>query len=314
MAAEEDLPKELDKLQIASVPQFQLSKDAPIGMNPFSDSELKIAPTASDMVEISVLRYSLLNGCGCRLRRSSESVLDELKATKGVQVPKKSITTQAGSRRTILREPVLKALHFHSQGRARRRYFSSGSSGNSPNQCIEHHNSHTNGALKSGISDFGELITECCNISGDDDADGSSNQKSLDNRISKNFTTMQPSAKTNKLPRIRSSVRIYNRSRPKHVCYRNWSTTNSLREHLQNCTNVPLPKSTASDPEISTNARHGNSCSQQAAGNSATAICDDITINELASYFDTLVHIPKKMSPMAEMIKPIDAKSILCDI
>ncbi|KAL9928512.1 uncharacterized protein ACN427_006218 isoform 2-T2 [Glossina fuscipes fuscipes] len=268
-AEEEDLPKELDKLQITSVPQFQLSKDAPIGMNPFSGSELKVAPTASDMVEISVLRYSLLNGCGCRLRRSSESVLDELKATKGVQVSKKSITTQAGYRRTVLREPVLKALHFHSQGRARRRYFSSGSS-------------------------------ECCNISGDDDADG--NQKSLDNRISKNFTTMQPSVKTNKLPRIRSSVRIYTRSRPKHVCYRNWSTTNSLRDHLQNCTNQPLPKSTASDPEISTNARHGNSCSQQAAGNSATAICDDITINELASYFDTLVHIPKKMSPMAEMM------------
>jgi len=38
------------------------------------------------------------------------------------------------------------------------------------------------------------------------------------------------------------------------------------------------------------------SCSQQALTE------DDITIDELASYLDLLVHIPKKMSPMAEMM------------
>jgi len=40
------------------------------------------------------------------------------------------------------------------------------------------------------------------------------------------------------------------------------------------------------------------SCSQQAM----LPQCDDITINELAAYFDTYVHIPKKMSLMAEMM------------
>uniref|UniRef100_A0A1A9W5C7 Oxidative stress-responsive serine-rich protein 1 n=1 Tax=Glossina brevipalpis TaxID=37001 RepID=A0A1A9W5C7_9MUSC len=304
MAAEEELPKELDKLQITSgLPQFKLSKDLPIAMNPFSDSEFEVTPTGSDIVESSVLRYSLLNGCrGCRLRRCSESVLDELKATKGMQVSKKSVTTTtsgAGYRRSILREPVLKALHFYSQGRVRRRFLSSG---NPPIVSMDHQNSHADGSFKCGISDFGELITECRNIS--KDVDRSSNQKPADHRISKNFTTIQASVKTNNLSRIRPPIRIYTRSRlarPKHVCYQNWSTTSSLKEHLQNCTNLLLPKSTASDPEISTSPRYGNSCSQQ-AGNSATTICDDITINELASYFDTFVHIPKKMSPMAEMM------------
>ena len=39
------------------------------------------------------------------------------------------------------------------------------------------------------------------------------------------------------------------------------------------------------------------SCSQQALNPPC-----DVTIDELASYFETLVHIPKKMSSMAEMM------------
>lgn len=39
------------------------------------------------------------------------------------------------------------------------------------------------------------------------------------------------------------------------------------------------------------------SCSQQARN-----VREDITINELASYFENLVHIPKKMSSMAEQM------------
>lgn len=46
---------------------------------------------------------------------------------------------------------------------------------------------------------------------------------------------------------------------------------------------------------------HGQTCSQQALMSTPTA-CDDVTIDELASYFDVFVHIPKKMSHMAEMM------------
>lgn len=41
------------------------------------------------------------------------------------------------------------------------------------------------------------------------------------------------------------------------------------------------------------------SCSQQARINEINC---DVTIDELACYFETLVHIPKKMSSMAEMM------------
>ncbi|KAK7792646.1 hypothetical protein R5R35_005105 [Gryllus longicercus] len=44
-------------------------------------------------------------------------------------------------------------------------------------------------------------------------------------------------------------------------------------------------------------------CSQQARMTATTSnSCDDVTIDELASYFDIFVHIPKKMSHMAEMM------------
>ncbi|XP_045766263.1 uncharacterized protein LOC123867972 isoform X2 [Maniola jurtina] len=44
-------------------------------------------------------------------------------------------------------------------------------------------------------------------------------------------------------------------------------------------------------------SERSSSCSQQALNPPC-----DITIDELASYFETLVHIPKKMSSMAEMM------------
>lgn len=48
-----------------------------------------------------------------------------------------------------------------------------------------------------------------------------------------------------------------------------------------------------------TNSNMG-SCSHQARMNTTTPC--DVTIDELASYFETFVHIPKKMSTMAEMM------------
>lgn len=48
-----------------------------------------------------------------------------------------------------------------------------------------------------------------------------------------------------------------------------------------------------------TSSNSSSSCSQQARMNSSNC---DVTIDELASYFETFVHIPKKMSSMAEMM------------
>lgn len=55
--------------------------------------------------------------------------------------------------------------------------------------------------------------------------------------------------------------------------------------------------STQEPREPKQQSSHSGSCSQQALNPPC-----DITIDELASYFETLVHIPKKMSSMAEMM------------
>lgn len=57
----------------------------------------------------------------------------------------------------------------------------------------------------------------------------------------------------------------------------------------------PMNVSTSSN----SSSASSSSCSQQARMN--TTNCD-VTIDELASYFETFVHIPKKMSSMAEMM------------
>lgn len=54
-----------------------------------------------------------------------------------------------------------------------------------------------------------------------------------------------------------------------------------------------------SNSNLSNNSSKTSSCSQQARMNSSSC---DVTIDELASYFETFVHIPKKMSSMAEMM------------
>ncbi|KAG8229236.1 hypothetical protein J437_LFUL007922 [Ladona fulva] len=54
-------------------------------------------------------------------------------------------------------------------------------------------------------------------------------------------------------------------------------------------------------PVNASSSSQSTSCSQQARM-SPSAPLSDITINELAGYFDTFVHIPKKMSQMAEMM------------
>lgn len=51
-----------------------------------------------------------------------------------------------------------------------------------------------------------------------------------------------------------------------------------------------------------TENRELSSCSQQAMARLCLNPPCDVTIDELASYFETFVHIPKKMSSMAEMM------------
>lgn len=359
MATEDELPEELDKLEITPIlPQVKLlDSNLPLVLNPFfendtketSDTEVNASDqptTSSSSSSLSSInpRRPAVNCRRCRFRRASESVLDELKHSSassasdsinacartppgGVlkQIVKKNATSSAGgagNRKVLLREPVLKALQtcLHPHSNVRRKLLAAASNcGNQVNDSP---------LTTKGMSDFRDLIDECRNLLTEDvDFSGRLNQLSLSNRNSKNFTTMQAPQTQNSNSKIRNNRKqILSSSGDSFVA--SLSTTpstskmsaaggcdNDLNEHRllaqppsmdNSITGTLLQQqqryiSSSSSPEHALNhARCSTSCSQQ-AGNSAAA-CDDVTIDELASYFDTFVHIPKKMSSMAEMM------------
>ncbi|XP_065357526.1 uncharacterized protein LOC135951755 [Calliphora vicina] len=344
MATEDELPEELDKLEITPIlPQVKLlDSNLPVQLNPFFENDLKDTGPESKVQQnvifqqsqsSSVTRTSTLNCRRCRYRRASESVLDELKHTTsntgsetaecvrtaptGVlkQTLKKSVTSSAGgpgNRKVLLREPVLKALQtcLHPHWNVRRKLLASCN----PNIAA----AGNDGPLTNkGMSDFRDLIDECRNLLSEDvDFSGRLNQISLSNRNSKNFTTIQT-------PKIQSN-KLRNNRRP----ILNTATLSSpspeiidLNENQIDSYAMPLLQpppllgssiistslqqrnvSNLSPEHASNHSRCSTTCSQQAGNSAAAASCDDVTIDELASYFDTFVHIPKKMSSMAEMM------------
>lgn len=69
---------------------------------------------------------------------------------------------------------------------------------------------------------------------------------------------------------------------------------------LSTGTSSQYPNSQQQQSHSASSPSSSSSCSTQARLNNAMPC--DITIDEMASYFETLVHIPKKMSSMAEMM------------
>lgn len=92
-------------------------------------------------------------------------------------------------------------------------------------------------------------------------------------------------------------------SRPSFVGIRNFRSSNLIcsanKKKQKNCTQCTKLDSPVADTS-SSHKTQSPSCSVQAR--LSTPSCDDTTIDELASYFDLFVHIPKKMSHMAEMM------------
>ncbi|TMW43597.1 hypothetical protein DOY81_011323 [Sarcophaga bullata] len=332
MALEGELPEELDKLEITPImPQVKLlDSNLPVQLNPFFENDLKntnvdvksehATGTTTPASPISTIISRPATNCRrCRYRRASESVLDELKYVSSTTVAsetpdysrtppngvlkqtlKKSTTSSVGgpgNRKKLLREPVLKALQtcLHPHSNARRNLNSSAV----PNMAANGHND-------------GPLVTK-----EEVDFTGRLNQMSLSSRNSKNFTTMQSpkTGNSNKLSKNRRPISNA-LSTPSSLSSSSISFEEHHRHHHLNGTSVIQPpllgnsiNSTSNLQQRNSNnvspehARCSTTCSQQ-AGNSVSAAtaCDDVTIDELASYFDTFVHIPKKMSSMAEMM------------
>ncbi|XP_062542767.1 oxidative stress-responsive serine-rich protein 1 [Armigeres subalbatus] len=100
------------------------------------------------------------------------------------------------------------------------------------------------------------------------------------------------------------------------------NSTSSLESDSSSNSGIPFglgaagPGGSSAGPSSTSNAQYANQQQQQspsASSPSSSSSCStqarlnnsmpcDITIDEMASYFETLVHIPKKMSSMAEMM------------
>lgn len=346
MATEDELPEELDKLEISPIllQVKLLDSNLAVQSNPFFENEIKdmcseikvhqpLSNTTMQPFKALTKSHAGNQNCRrCRYRRASESVLDELRHTlpyvatdsaKFTRTPPNSVLKQTlkkstalvggpGNHKVLLRQPVLKALQtcLHPHSNTRKKLLASAVS----NIATE----GNDGPLTNkGMSDFRDLINECRSLLSEDvDFTGRLNQLCLSNNKSKNFNTIQT-------PNIKSNNKQRNNRRPKlftTTLSLSLPETASLNESQQEAQAISLLQSpllgsriastslqqrniSSSSPEHATNqARCNTTCSQQAGNSAAVAACDDVTIDELASYFDTLVHIPKKMSSMAEMM------------
>lgn len=125
--------------------------------------------------------------------------------------------------------------------------------------------------------DFKELVTQCADLTiTSSDSNGPSDNHNDTNYSKKSFKEVRQQSK-----RGDKNKNILNTTNPNDI--------------LNNTSN---PNTNSSQP--STSASTSASCSQQARLE-CTIGCD-VTIDEIASYFETLVYIPKKMSSMAEMM------------
>lgn len=116
--------------------------------------------------------------------------------------------------------------------------------------------------------DFKSLVNDCSNMSLSSTLNASSDKQSFGLHRTKGVQMLQPNAMVNVNSELDSS-------------------------------GIANVNSNVMNTSMSSNSSTSSTCSQQARMNSSSC---DVTIDELASYFETFVHIPKKMSSMAEMM------------
>lgn len=338
MATEEELPDELDKLEITpALPQIKLlDSNLPLTLNPFFGSSLKgtdtevLFSTPADKKHVQLNRKQ--QHCHrCRFRRSSESVVYDLKNAAAhsqdssaslTRTPQGALLKQSlkktnisqsaggpGNQKVILREPVLKALQtcLHPQSSARRKLLSNtanvspgpsnAATAPPPDAVSDLVLGCTSSQTTRGINDFRDLIDECQHLLSEDvEFSARLNQSNAKQRTSKNFTTMQSTVGQNKRNNTRKKIATgTNQLTPTQSAMGNSISSNTTSPTSQQRIDNQSRSST-------TTCSQQASCSTASSAAAASTSCDDITINELASYFDTFVHIPKKMSSMAEMM------------
>lgn len=284
-----ELPDELKKLEINSRPQ----QTFPANLNPFFFQVQLEDSNSEDETSCSLSTTKLFGPkCNCNTisigKNKKKVSFDNTIERHIINKTKLKAKVNGTKKKFILKDPILNCLqsclnnthvrHNHSQ-----------LDSSSPIDCsslsnlqLEHEKSliTQNGLERTGksIDDFSRcefldiqnLIEECdllsshCKIS-----DKTTIKKNL-----QNFTTIQSRTTNSKQ---------FNKICDCRVKIEDEDETSKEQYSLTNQNNP------------------STSCSQQARINASTSNCD-VTIDELASYFETFVHIPKKMSSMAEMM------------
>lgn len=292
---DEELQIQIGRLEIgAPVPHMKISdSELPVLLNPFyNDVEVK-----QDIFgEISTDAIFGEVKCSCRVRRRSESVLDERRTRKlssPSSVIEHSINNPIQFRRrnrkkVFLREPMLKSLQKCFLPKHRKVF-----------GCIP------NDVTKKIVSDdtIKDALNKSCLTSEALGVDDSGDFRKTNNE--KESAMSRRSAGTIDFCDLIAECQSLLETNP----YKSKkSRTQKTRYNVD-----PIKKEV---PKQSINNKSNTSCSQQArvnansvtggspsssAATDSTSSCD-VTIDELASYFETFVHIPKKMSSMAEMM------------
>lgn len=271
MATEEELHDELKRLEISNivVPKssenpFSQNKNVNNSFNNNNKSEHDNSEMFGDIFKTGK--------CGCRIKRNSESNL----STDNDFLNKSRPLSTNSAIRTILRQKSFKP---------KKKLVLRESSLIKSIQSCNHQKSTTKILDNTTISFNDPNFLEALNLASTTTSNGPKGfyhlLENCDDLSHKDFVNHP--IKSRNLKAINQSTDI---------------RTKSNYQKLRNC------------PSCSQQARINSSSKQTSIErsnvstniNSSDDGDDDVTIDELASYFETLVHIPKKMSSMAEMM------------
>lgn len=284
MSTEEELQDELKKLEIGI--GLDTKSSSTIENNPFfQDVNKTILNNKCENENLFRIFGDPIAKCGCRLRQTSENNLENIDVKNGLgpSFPRTSRTilhqrSFKQKKKPVLREPIMKLVQkcFHPK-----------TSRNSCPAILEQNTLDSKFLealnLASPITtkndtatyplDFRDLINQCKELE-------------MNKTISSDFLT-----------HVKKSVNfnlIQSTERTKII------------PKLRNC---PCSQQARIDGSGSQNGNTNVSDSSNNVGSSMAVAekvvniaGDDVNIDELASYFETFVHIPKKMSSMAEMM------------
>ncbi|KAH8249130.1 hypothetical protein KR032_006255 [Drosophila birchii] len=282
--ASEELPADLDKLKITQT--HPLSKATAVERNPFYDAENGFDPSDNPEPTSSAKHRTTTHRWKCRPRRRSESCLQDCKQDESF-VPADSfdiinpsscshgVQKHSQKRKNIFRQPILRSLYGCEHGKCVVR------SGRIFVPRTREDTSDIIGQQSQASDDLSLLNTyrDCvigeCNAMLDE-----SKRSPMANswHLSKNCSSSKASPEAG-------------------------AGAGGSGSHQSHKSDAAFTVSAAARSLSAVSLMGAATCSQQASYNSTNSgNCDDVTIGELASYFDTIVHIPKKMSTMAEMM------------